>query len=457
MKLVPSSTGTTTAVSADDSPLRQRMLRIKSELTEKLNRDNPGEWLSWWVAEDAFELPEATIEKLRLGGLALKRFFEVANKLYYQEPWIRHRLDKKITPVYRRLNLAQPGACPVMPRPDVALDQNWQPKFVELELTVCARFDTAVMDEQYALEAEKSLIRNYARYYKTRWPGKTLALLTAPHPVWWYIVDEAIPFAARLRREGVDVVVLEGANLPHLRFDGKQLVLHDREKDPKPIHVIDRFIDIYELAELHHPGMAPILDAYLACRLESVNTFKQFLDEKDWMALFWDPCLRDRWQNELGDEHDSLLREMIPRSWIITENTQVRLADGKTIPVRELKDLAAAQRDFIVKESGTSSTASGAQSVRFLTELSATEVEHLLDSCLHQSTPYIIQQGVDSPLISFTALNPNDGNKLVTQQGARLKLSVFYVDGHMTNIKFIASNVDRAVNKRDCIEGIIRY
>ena len=42
---------------------------------------------------------------------------------------------------------------------------------------------------------------NYAEAFKRRWPGKTLALLTAPDPLWWYIIDEAIPIAARLRRD----------------------------------------------------------------------------------------------------------------------------------------------------------------------------------------------------------------------------------------------------------------
>jgi hypothetical protein len=457
MKLTPGQVNAESSVSENDSPLRDRLLALKQEFTEKLNRDNPGEWLSWWISEDAFELPAATIEKLQQAGPALKRFFQVANNLFYREPWIRQRLEKNITPAYTLLNQAQPDACPMMPRPDVVLDQNWQPKFVELEITVCARFDTAVMDEQYRLDPEKSLIRNYAEYFKKRWPGKTLALLTAPHPLWWYIVDEAIPFAARLQREGLDVVILEGRNLSHLRFDGKQLVLHDCKGQAKTIHVIDRFIDIYELAELQHPGMAPILDAYLAGAVESVNTCKQFLDEKDWMSLFWDPRLRASWQKELGEEHDRVLREMIPRSWVITEDTIIELASGISLPILALKDLPADERNFIVKESGTSTTSSGAQSLSFLSELNGDEVQTLLTDRMQQASPYIIQEGVDSPRISFTALNPNDGDLIVQQQGARMKFSVFYIDGKMTNIKFIASNVELAVNNKDCIESIIRY
>jgi hypothetical protein len=69
----------------------------------------------------------------------------------------------------------------------------------------------------------------------------------------------------------------------------------------------------------------------------------------------------------------------------------------------------------------------------------------------------VIQEIVDSPRISFTALNPNDDDALVFEDGARIKLSVFYVDDRMTDIKFIASNGDLAVNNRDCVEGMVRY
>ncbi len=457
MKLIPGQKTIKTTVLDENSPEREHLLSLKKAFNEKLERDNPGEWLSWWIAEDAFELPVETIKQLERGGYALDHFFKVANDLFPREEWLQQRLEKRITPIYGLLNKAQQEACPVMPRPDVVLDQNWQPKFVELEITVCARFDTAVMDEQYGLDPNKSLVRNYAEYFKQRWPGKTLALLTAPHPLWWYIVDEAIPFAARLQREGLDVVVLEGANLSDLRFDGEHLVLCNRDGEDKIIHVIDRFIDIYELAELQHPGMSAILDAYLAGAVESVNTFKQFLDEKDWMSLFWDPLLRDTWIKELGEEHYNVLREMIPRTWVISSETQIELASDNTIPILDLKDLPSEERNFIVKESGTSTTSSGAQSLKILSELNSKEVQETLADCIQQPSPFIIQEIVDSPQVDFTALNPNDNDVVVHQEGARMKFSVFYIAGKMTNIKFIASNSELAVNNTECLEGIVRY
>lgn len=458
MKLQADRDTIETLVSDGDSAQRRRLLQLKAEFEAKLARDNPGEWLSWWIAEDAFELPPHVIDRLRRGGPALKRFFEVANALFLREPWIQQRLEKTLSPNYALLNRAQPEAIPWLPRPDVVLDRNWQPKFVELEITVCARFDTAVMAEQYGLDGEHGLINHYVACYRRHWPGRTLALLTAPHPLWWYIIDEAVPFAERLRRAGIDVVVLGGEELACLRFDGKQLLLRQEDGTEKPIHVIDRFIDIYEIAELQHPGMAPLLDAYLAGAVTSVNTCKQFLDEKDWMCLFWDPRLRETWQAELGAEHDALLRELLPRTWRVEPGARIELASGRTVSIEQLGDLLPEERAYVLKESGTSATSSGAQSLKVLSELDAAEVGALLQARLEDRTsPYVLQEVVDSPRISFTALDPNDGDVLVTQHGARMKMSVFYVDGEMTNIKFIASNGEFAVNNRDCVEGMVRY
>ena len=111
---------------------------------------------------------------------------------------------------------------------------------------------------------------------------------------------------------------------------------------------------------------------------------------------------------------------------------------------------------FVIKESGTSETASGARSLRALHEMDAADVRAAVDSALASQVPYVIQETVNSPTISFTALDPNT-QTLVTQHGARIKLSAFYVDGAMTDVKFIASNAQFAVNDGRCVEGVVRY
>jgi len=459
-----------TIVSAEPSAQRNRLLEVKRGLGKKLSVNNPGELLSWWIAEDAFELPTETIETLRRGGEALNRFFSVANELFYREPWIQKRLEKRISPNYHLLNHAQRKALPRMPRPDVILDRMWRPKFVELEITVGSRADTAMMAEEYGLnddlndgpnERRHGLIKSYADFIKKHWPGKTLGLVTAHHSFFLDLPDDANAFASMLRRTGLDVVVLTDETLPYLRFDGRQLLLYRRTGVPVPIHIMDRFLDIYEIAEMQHPGMSAILDAYLAEAVIDVNTCKQFLDEKDWMALFWEPCMRETWRNELGEEYDLMLRDLIPRTWLVHADQEVKLAGGgaaggEKVPILKLGDLRPDERQFVIKESGTSTTSSGAQSLKVLSEMSGQETHRLIRDLVNSSVPFIIQETVDSPRISFTALDPYD-DRVITQHGARLKLSAFYCDGKMLDIRLVASNAKLAVNDLDYVVGVVRY
>jgi len=312
------------------------------------------------------------------------------------------------------------------------------------------------MAEQYGLDPERGLIRAYADVIRRCWPGQTVALVTASHPFFLDLPDDAMAFASLLRREGLKVVVLTDRDLPHLRFRDRQLLLHRRDGAPIPIRVIDRFIDIYEIAELQHPGLAAILDAYLAGAVTDLNTCKQFLDEKDWMALFWEPELRQVWLDKLGAGFDGILRTMIPKTWLIGPKTRVELPSGRSVSLLSLGDLAPEERPFVAKESGTSTTASGAQSLQVLSDLSGREVHDLIRGLIDRGIPYVIQETINSPRISFTALDPDD-DRMITQHGARLKLSVFYVDGRMTDIRLVASNVKLAVNDQDYVVGVIRY
>ena len=87
--------------------------------------------------------------------------------------------------------------------------------------------------------------------------------------------------------------------------------------------------------------------------------------------------------------------------------------------------------------------------------MSPEEVTEALAAALASGSPYIVQEAVDSPRIGFTALDTNM-REVVTQDDARIKLSVFYLDGEMTDIKFIASNAKFSVNDEKCVEGVVR-
>jgi MFS family permease len=444
---------------AVDPVLTKKAIEVRQNLDDMLERYNPGELLSWNISPAPFELPKSTIDDLRVIGPLLTSFFEAANKIFYQEEWIQQRLEKHITPHYKLLNRCQPDAVPRLIRPDVVCDENWVPKLVELEITVGARADTAAMSKQYKIPRSKSVIESYSRMAKgLASEGKNLALVTAPHPFFLDLPDDAKAFAGMLRESGVDnIVVLTEDNLSSLRFADGHLWLNERFKEPQIIHVIDRFIDIYEIAELQHAGMGAILDAYLAGAITDINTVKQCLDEKDWMSLFWDKRLEASWHRELGIEKFEALQKWIPKTWIISKDLMVCLNNGEEINVLNIGQIKPDQRTFIIKESGTSTTASGAQSFYPLATMNQEEIEDVLSSITESGVEHILQELVESARLPYHALNPDD-DVVSYHPIARFKISPFYIDGSLSDIRFVASATKYAVNDdENCVVSVVRY
>jgi len=451
--------GQATEVSSVSPRIEKRFLDVKKGLDELLERYNPGEFLSWNVSDRPFDLPQNTMNELKEMGPALQHFFVVANDLFYSHNWIQNRIEKRISPHYAMLNRCQPDALPRLIRPDVVCDSRWMPRLVELETTVGARADTAIMARQYGLNHRRGLIDAYANMAKGfEAEGKNLALVTAPHPFFQDLPDDAKAFASMLAENGVrNVIVLSEDNLMSLRFDGTHLWLTERFKAPTIIHVIDRFIDIYEIAELQHPGMAAILDAYLAGAITDVNTVKQCLDEKDWMSLFWEEELAQYWERGLGEDDFRKLQRWIPRTWTISENLNVLLDNGVRVPVREIGQVRKELRTFVIKESGTSTTSSGAQAFYPLLPMDSEDIEQLIDRIIGNGTPYVIQELIESPRMSYGTINP-DTDEVRFHANARFKLSPFYLDGVLSDIRFVASDQKYAVNDdEDCVVSVVRY
>jgi hypothetical protein len=401
----------------------------------------------------------ATINQLQQIGPALEAFFAAAYKIMHQHPWVLERLEKTFSPHNRLLNACRLARPPRLIRPDVVCDENWVVKLVELEITVGARADTAIMALQYGLSRQQSLLKAFApmvRELKAR--GETLALLTAPHQFFEDLPDDALAFAALLREhEGLDnIVVLTQDNLSSLRFDGLKLTLNERFSPPRQIHVIDRFVDIYEIAEQQHAGISAILDAYLAGAIYDINSCCQSLDEKQWLGLFWHEDLTASWQQLLSPLHYQVLCRHLPKTWRVAPELRVRLKSGEEIAIEQLADIKKSVRSFVIKESGTSTTASGAQAFYVLSEMEREEIVELLDEIFVSGVEHVLQELIESPRIDFWALDP-ESDEVVHQQQARFKLSPFYVDGKLSDIRFVASNQQYAVNDGDCVVGVVRW
>ena len=112
--------------------------------------------------------------------------------------------------------------------------------------------------------------------------------------------------------------------------------------------------------------------------------------------------------------------------------------------------------NFVVKESGTSTTASGGQAFYVLSEMESEDIYELFSEIFTSRVKHVLQELVESPRISFWALDP-ENDELQHQTKARFKMSPFYIDGRLSDIRFVASDRSYAVNDCDCVVGVVRY
>jgi hypothetical protein len=434
-------------------PTLAELQRVRAELQQLLNQHNPGEELSWPVPAQPLEIPAHTLSTIEAAGPAMHGFFAAANAIFREVPWVRPLVEKRYHPNYRRLNDAQGEALPWNPRPDVVPDRDWNPKFVELEITVGGRSDGSMMSRVYGMPAEATTVYQYAEMLRRR--GLTeqpVVLISAYHPAYEDLGNDARCFASLCREAGANVIALGDEDLPYLSYrDGR--LRYVRPGAAFEFTHFDRFIDIFEIAEVAHAGMRPLLDAYLDGAATDLNTCKQFLDEKLWMALFWDPRLESVWRRHVDASHVELLRRILPFTTFLTADTQVRFG-RQWLPIGKLRDLKDHERTFVTKESGTSETAAAAQSFVVLSEMSGPDADAHLKRVIEQGPPSVIQELVESAKIDFHAIDP-DTNARMQQEQARVKMSAFYVDGRLGDLLLIASNKQYAVHNGDYMETVV--
>lgn len=442
---------------ADNQANRAEALTAAQAVQRELERLNPGEELSWWVAARPFRLPAHTLDTLRALGPPIARFFPAARAVASRHAWVRELVEKRFHPVYARLNDAQSDRYPVLIRPDVVPDAAWNPRVVELEITVAGRADVGAMAAAYGLPRDRGTAAETVRWLRAAGYGDaTVALLTAPHPFFQDLLDDARGWATLLRDHGQDVVVLDEDELLGLRFDGRALTLTGPEGDVREIAMIDRFVDIYEIAELQHEGIGAVRDAFLAGAVRDLNSCHQLLDEKLWMALLHDARLDRDWEEFLGTADLRALRAAVLPTYVVAAGVTVPVG-ARQVRVEDLRGVPAAERRYVLKESGTSTTASGAQSFHVLSRMDDADVARRIGEILERGPAHVLQPLVESPRIAFDAADLDDPGRPAVrhQDAARVKLSPFYVDGVLTDVRFVASDRRYAVNDEDYVCGVV--
>jgi hypothetical protein len=193
---------------------------------------------------------------------------------------------------------------------------------------------------------------------------------------------------------------------------------------------------------------------YLDGRATDVNTCKQFLGEKIWLALFFDARLQSVWRAQLSEEHHAWLRNALPFTTLVHADSVVSVGD-EMVPITRLHELSSEERRFVTKESGTSETAAAAQSFVTLHELSRRNVRrHIRQLVYGGGPPTVIQELVESAKVNFDACEPE--GKVFRRSGARVKMSAHYINGVLGDILFVASNAEYTVHNADFMKAVVR-
>ena len=372
---------------------------------------------TWRLSPDAFRFSAEQRAQLDALGEALPAFFAALEKLYFasaenrkilrnrnlRAPWVAPLLDRGKPPrlVAHQRSRALAGTLPPVMRPD---------------LLICA--DGFAMTEADSVPGGIGLTAFLARLYGCgdAMPRLFLdALLSASgvpadaasarsRRVVIAVSDEAADYrpefewlAAILRSRGADVSVSH-PNALEISADGVFL-------DGKKVDVLHRFFELFDLGNVR--GADALFEAAERGNVVVSPPMRPFQEEKLSLALLHHPALFPFWEEALGEAHFSLLRKIVPETWVVEPTPEGGLPASASLlaptlggrPIRDWRELADAprrERDLVLKASGFDETAWGARSVTIGADASRDEwaaaLERALASAREKNSLFVLQR-----------------------------------------------------------------
>ncbi len=168
-------------------------------------------------------------------------------------------------------------------------------------------------------------------------------------------------------------------------------------------------------------------------------------EEKALLSFIWDKRYATTLKERLGNGDFSLLREIIPKTWVLGEEKYVDggLPNGIQ-DVLELADLSKSNRKFVLKQSGFSISSSWGEGVKFLHKFGKNKVIELLKTAAEDKEHlYVIQefgQGKNVPM-SFI-----DEDGVLQNINAKIRITPYYAYMGNNKGKIIAAKVTGCEN-----------
>lgn len=366
---------------------------------------------SWRIAARAWEFSAEETRELNRIGSACLAFYRASEKLYIASaegksllrnaelyaPWVAEILDrgKPERFIKHQRACALAGSLPPVIRPDLLFTEDGF-ALTELDSVPGGIGLTAFLEKSYSgktampelflnaitggdvsLRAAIAVSEESATYRpEFEWLAKTLnaehgAKISVCSPNDLEIGDDGV----RLRRERVDVVY--------------------------------RFFELFDWRNF--PQQDALARAAECGKVRVLPPMRPFQEEKMSLALFRHPALEAFWREQLGEENFSVLRKIVPASWIFepVEDLPASAVLVAPKPMRDWRELGAfprRERNYVLKASGFCEDAWGARSVTVGNDASQREwedaVAHALDSGRNGNL-YVLQEFRKAARVNF--------------------------------------------------------
>ncbi len=397
---------------------------------------------TWRISPIPFLLTPTDLATIQALGHHLYTFTRSLNHLYYesirglQPSWVAEYLDQGKPAdliAYARMNRLH-NALPGVIRPDLILTENGM-MISELDSVPGGIGITGCLAHIYAelgwsvVGGREGMVKGFARMIRglhaERSQSSTASLAIV-------VSDEAKDYrpemawlAARLREAGLPT---ETATPQDVIFTEEGLFL----SSPTPLSALYRFFELFDLKNI--PKAELLLYAAKKGRVSLTAPIKPWLEEKMAFALLHHPVLEPFWSHALGSETFDLLRQWMPRTWILDPRP---VPPSAVIPglsvggrgVSDWKDLAGlGQKDrrFVIKPSGFSELAWGSRGVSVGHDLPQLEWAGALETALasYPRNPYLLQEFRKGRRVSCQYYDPAT-DEIVPMPG-RVRLSPYY-------------------------------
>ena len=163
-------------------------------------------------------------------------------------------------------------------------------------------------------------------------------------------------------------------------------------------------------------------------------------EEKALLAFIWDNRFESFVKEKLGEATFNLLRQVIPKTWIVGEEKYVvgGLPEGKEDSIG-IADIGKRSRKFVLKESGFSNCTSWGEGVQFLHKVGGTRAKELIEKALKDKEHiYIMQEFTQGKSVKMNYYNENNNQIPID---VRIRLTPYYAYSGIDKGKIIAAKV----------------